>query len=529
VLTITVSSGQPTLSVVSSTNQACLGQTTTLTASGALSYTWSNGIPNGTGFTPTVTGSYSVIGQNGCGTGTAITTISVAPLPVTALASPTIVCAGNTTSLTSASAATSYTWYPISSPTQSTLASPLVNTIYTVVATDGTCSGVATVAVNAKPVPTVAVTPTLSTLCSGLPVTLNASGAISYTWSVGSQTGAVITVTPNMPTNYQVVGSNSVGCTAVANAVVIALSSPTLVVTANNNLVCLGDPVDITANGATSYTWSTSSTNNSITVNPTSSTVYSVTGSTSGCSTTETIAISVFVPTVSITGNTAVCLGENATLTATGANIYNWSTGASGALIQVSPSANTIYTLSSITASGAVNCPGSASIQVSVKPNPTVTATASRTVMCKGENNVITASGASTYSWSTGATTASFAITPSLVTTNTYSLVGTGANACTGTTSIQVKVNACTGINELSAGNNSLLVYPNPSNGVFKITAQQNIELRLMNSIGQTIQVIKLDDSNRFEAEVKGLANGIYFITGMNHGVEITQKIVIAN
>ncbi len=528
VLTVTVSNGLPSISVTSSTNQACLGQTATLTASGALSYTWNNGVTNGVGFTPTVTSSYSVIGQNGCGTGTAITTISVAPLPVTLIASPTVVCAGNTASLNTASAANSYTWFPVSNTTGSMLVSPQVNTIYTVIASDGTCAGVATVAVNALPIPTIVVTPTLTSLCSGLPVNLSASGALSYTWSVGSQTGSAITVTPNIPTNYQVVGTNSFGCTSAANAVVIALASPSITLLANKSLVCSGDPVDITASGATTYTWSNSSNNNSITVNPTSNSIYTVTGSTSGCSTTETIAISVFIPTLSISGNTAVCSGGSATLSASQANTYNWSNGFTTAGILVTPSVNTIYSLTALTTSAGVNCPSAASIQVNVLPNPTVTAVASRSAMCKGESNSVSASGATSYSWSTGASTASFAVTSSLVTTYNYSVVGIGSNACSGTASVQVKVNACTGLNELSQNNDALIVYPNPSAGDFKIQSQQAIELKLMNALGQLVQNLKLDESNHFEMHVSGLSNGVYFVSGISHEKEINQKIVVS-
>jgi hypothetical protein len=52
-ININVSGGIPTLAVTSSTNQTCLGKTVTLTATGALTYTWTNGVTNGVGFSPT--------------------------------------------------------------------------------------------------------------------------------------------------------------------------------------------------------------------------------------------------------------------------------------------------------------------------------------------------------------------------------------------------------------------------------------------------------------------------------------------
>jgi hypothetical protein len=165
---------------------------------------------------------------------------------------------------------------------------------------------------------------------------------------------------------------------------------------------------------------------------------------------------------------------------------------------------------------------------VTVKSNPTITATASRTNMCRGENNTLNVSGASNYSWSTGATTASFVITPSLVTTVTYSVLGTGSNACTGTTSIQVKINSCTGLNQLNTDNNLLSVYPNPSNGELKIKAEQAMDLNLVNELGQVIKSIQLNANNNYEITLNDLSAGIYFITGTRQDARINQKIIVA-
>ena len=285
-ITLTVSGGLPTLSIASSTNQTCLGKTATLTASGALTYTWSNSLINGASFNPSVTTTYTVIGANGCGTVAALTTITVSPLPVTVISSPTVVCAGSSSTLTAVSAANSYSWLPVTANASSLIVSPLVNTIYTVSVSDGTCSGTATVAVNALAVPTIAASPSISTVCSGVPVNLSATGGLSYTWTPGNINGASITVTPNAPTGYQVVGSNSLGCTSLANVVIITNSSPTLNIVANSNLVCAGDQVDIVGSGASTYTWSSGSNNFSISVNPTNTTIYTLSGTSNSCSST---------------------------------------------------------------------------------------------------------------------------------------------------------------------------------------------------------------------------------------------------
>jgi len=116
-----------------------------------------------------------------------------------------------------------------------------------------------------------------------------------------------------------------------------------------------------------------------------------------------------------------------------------------------------------------------------------------------------------------------------LVTTTTYSLIGTGANACTATTSIQVKVNACTGINELNSKAVLLSVYPNPNNGSFKIEGDKKMDLKLMNELGQFIRDIHLDANNNYQFVIEGLSGGIYFIKGTNDGNEIHHKIIVTN
>jgi hypothetical protein len=74
----------PTLSINASANTLCSGTSATLTASGANSYAWNNGVSNGVAFSPNATQTYTVTGTaaNGC-TGIAQTTITVNAAPTT--------------------------------------------------------------------------------------------------------------------------------------------------------------------------------------------------------------------------------------------------------------------------------------------------------------------------------------------------------------------------------------------------------------------------------------------------------------
>jgi hypothetical protein len=340
----------------------------------------------------------------------------------------------------------------------------------------------------------------------------------------------VISVTPNAPTQFSVVGSNSIGCLGGAGQIVIVSPSPTLNLNASSAVVCNGGTSTLVATGADTYTWSTSANTNSIVVNPSGNTTYSISGSYTagaGCTSNSVISVSVFTPTLAVTGGTSTCIGNGVNLSASNAGTWLWSNGATSQGVLVTPTATSIYSCVALTSSGSIVCPASASIQVTVFQNPTLTATSSRSAMCKGETNTLTVTGASTYTWNTGVNTPSFAFTPSLVTTITYSINGTSVNGCAGSASVAVKVNACTGINELSAGKTPVLVYPNPSNGEFNISTSSDISLIVVNELGQVVKTLTLNQANNYEAKLSDLSTGVYFIVGQNSGDMIRERIVV--
>src|SRR5690606_29771623 len=109
-------------------------------------------------------------------------------------------------------------------------------------------------------------------------VTLNASGAISYTWSNGAQTSS-IAVSPAATVQYSVSATNQNGCVGnntVTVSPTMMQSTFTPVISVGNVSVCVGGSVTLNACGAISYTWSNGAQTSSIAVSPTESTQYSV-------------------------------------------------------------------------------------------------------------------------------------------------------------------------------------------------------------------------------------------------------------
>jgi gliding motility-associated-like protein len=198
-----------TPTVVSSSTVICIGTTASLTASGAMTYTWSNGVLNDTLFvSPTVNTTYTVVGAIGSCTNSAVSTVSVIGVGLTVTGNNSI-CLGQSTTLT-VSGSTSYTWSTGS--TNATInVSPTNTTSYTVSSIVGSCSNTAVYPVSVTPPPTLTVSGT--PYCAGQTTTVTAIGASSYTWSTGSTTNSIV-VSPLGNTTYTVVGSSIPSCTS---------------------------------------------------------------------------------------------------------------------------------------------------------------------------------------------------------------------------------------------------------------------------------------------------------------------------
>jgi hypothetical protein len=184
----------------------CMGETTTLSMNGATSYTWNSGPGQTTGasvvVTPTTSAVFTVSSQNGNSCITkSIVPVSVLPFSAFTVSGSTDLCLGETTTL-SANGVTNYTWTSLSG-------SLGTSSMLTVSPTQGvsnytlfgfnpslSCVGKLLVTVTVSPYPSLAVSGN-TMACFGNAVTLNATGAASYTWSYtgGTFNGSVLTAT----------------------------------------------------------------------------------------------------------------------------------------------------------------------------------------------------------------------------------------------------------------------------------------------------------------------------------------------
>ena len=338
-LTFSVSSNAVS---VTPTVTICPGAITTLTATGATSYLWSNGLTsNSITVNPSVTSNYSVTGTVGTCTSQAVSTVSVIQSPTITI-TPTLatICSGQTTTLTAIGAST-YTWNPSGTLNTSSgnmvIASPLSTTNYSVTGTLNTCTNSAVVTVSVLSNPTLILNPN-ATICqgAGASTTLTATGATSYTWanavSLSSSTGSVVIASPNVTTNYTVTGANA-ACTNTAIVTVSVNPSPTITATTVNNTSCglsNGSATVISLPSNNTYTWSSGVSSTTNTASNLVAGNYTITINNGACQTNTVISIIGSVP-LSIISSTVLpsnCNLNDGSISITdnmiGSN-YSWS------------------------------------------------------------------------------------------------------------------------------------------------------------------------------------------------------------
>ncbi len=360
--------------------------------------------------------------------------VSIRPYPLLTISGNNFVCPSNTVSL-SASGANTYVWS--TGQTASSIA-PVINgtTTISIQGTSFGCTSSASKTIQNFALPNVSIASSAMDVCAGNPATLTASGANTYLWS-NNQVGTSINVSPTVPTTYAITGTDVNGCSNSASISIGILPQPVITITSNKLSLCVGDTAILSASGANTYTWSNGQNTTSLSVSPAAPTVYSVTGtSTLGCSANQNFTLSpLAVPNVSATVNsTNTCPGTNVLLSASGANSYLWNTGQVGSSISVSPQITSNFTVVGTAMNG---CKNSFQVVHTVKPEPQITILASDSVICIGEQTILTASGAGTYTWNNGTNGAVLIVNPSQ--TTNYTVNGL-LNGCSGTKQKQIVV-----------------------------------------------------------------------------------------
>ena len=418
----------------------CLGGTATLSASGGYSYLWSPGgsTASSISVSPPSTSNYIVFvtDTNGCGNSDTVT-VSVYPVPNTSAGADQTICMGST-ALLNASGGISYQWLNNGSTNANISVTPLSTTTYSVIINDSYgCTFSNSVTVNVNPLPVANAGPDQAT-CNVNPVTLTASGGVTYLWTPGNNTASSIQVSPAVSTNYIVKVTDANGCDDYDSVYVTV--HPFVSGTMTSQSVCVNDPVSLLASGGVSYLWSPGgSTDSSITVSLQTTTDFFVQVTTQvGCFIYDTIHVNVNpLPPANAGTDTVICMGEVATLIASGGVSYQWlSNSIPGAAFVVSPTLSQQYIVRVTDANGCLN---EDSVLVSVNQLPVANAGAD-VYICPGYSTTLTASGGLSYQWNPGASTgAAILVAPAISTT--YIVEVTSIDGCTNNDTVMVYLN----------------------------------------------------------------------------------------
>lgn len=441
----------------------CVNESAQLNATGGVSYAWNNSatlnddaIANPTA-APTATTTYTVTvtDANGC-VNTAQADVNVNPLPMVTMSPDATICIGESSTL-SATGGLTYTWSPAATLDDANIASPAatptVTTTYNVTVTDANgCMNYGSTTVNVNPLPIVVTSPPAS-ICIGQSLQLTATGGVSYAWSnAGSLSNANISdpiATPTVTTNYTVTVTDANGCVNTGSTIITVNPLPTP--TATGGTICLNGGTQLNATGGVNYVWDNAGTlsNANIanpTANPTASTTYTVTVTdANGCVNTAQADVAVNpLPTVIMSPEATICVGESSILGATGGVLYTWSPAstlddANIANPTATPTSTTTYNVTVTDANGCINY---GSTIVNVNPLPTPTAIGG--TICINNSQQLTATGGVSYVWSNAATLNNASIVDPIATptaTTIYTVTVTDANGCVNTTNATVTVN----------------------------------------------------------------------------------------
>ena len=174
-------------------------------------------------------------------------------------------------------------------------------------------------------------------ICEGSSVTLDApAGATSYEWQHNGATTQSVTVTPSTTQTYYCEVSGLCGYKQMLDVTVQVLPNPVVSISQGASVsICSGGTAVLSANGATTYSWSNGSSSSSISVSPVSTTNYTVTGTTSGCTASDVVSVVVnALPTLSVspTSTNSNCGASTGSLTGavgsgSGSLNYSWTNG----------------------------------------------------------------------------------------------------------------------------------------------------------------------------------------------------------
>lgn len=309
--------------------------------------------------------------------------------------------------------------------------------------------------------------------------------------------------------NYRLYVNNSAfACTDTSNTVQITVNElPTITTVVSSDTLCAGESTTLTASGNATFTWN-QGISNGIAFTPTQSETYTVIG-THANTCVDSMSVSIVVnarPTVTANATKdTLCAGETTVLSGSGATNYSWNNNVTNN-VSFAPTSSATYEVIGTDATG---CSDTAQISLVVNSLPTVDLGNDITV-CDFQAPVTLDAGTfNGYHWSTGASAASIQVSV----TGNFSVTVTDANGCKDSDAIQVTVNNCASIDELSL---DAVIAPNPTAGNVTIAFNselQDAQFSVVDLQGKIVFQVQNFQGNQLEMDLSDVNTGMYILT----------------
>ena len=337
------------------------------------------------------------------------------------------------------------------------------------------------------------------------------------------------------------------GCSLLDSAFVTVTVNAKPAVSATSSVpeICVPGSTSLTATGAVSYTWSpttglSSGTGTPVTANPTSTTVYTLTGTgANGCQNSTFVEVSVKPNPVAVMslGTSSVCEGSPFTFDGSlSSNVddFTWSftggtpssstlTGGTTTFTGTGPHAVSLL-VSNICGTN------TATGTVTVNANPTVTFTMAPDTVCQ-TSGLLALSGTPSGGAFTGTGVTGSDFDPSTGPgTYTVTYTFTDVNSCSAMATDNLVVDACLGLIENNTNAGETYIFPNPASIALTIQSKNNFDrVQLTDMTGRVVLNNQFLSVNKKDIDLSNLPNGVYTISLVNNAQFVyTNRIVIS-
>ena len=235
---------------------------------------------------------------------------------------------------------------------------------------------------------------------------------------------------------------------------------------------------------------------------------------------------------VSIIGDSIICSGSSTILQASEGASYSWNTGETTSSIEVSPVTNSTYSVLVIDTNG---CSSSASQNITITPNPSVSFLPDNTAFCNNSASVDLIGGIPIGGVYSGAGVSNGSFNPVSAGSGLHPITYTytDTNGCNNSTSAVFEVAVCTGVETFAQP--ELEVRPNPMESSTLVSLKNYVgsdsqfNLLLMDATGRKVFEKRISADvirEGYLLQIPDLASGTYLLMLNNSNYTTVKRLV---